>query len=60
MVESGYDYLEIFLDEVEVVMNRLLVEIFLLGIYLGKYFWGYVNCVVLCVIDNVLFCLLVY
>lgn len=38
MVESGYDYLEIFLDEVEVVMNRLLVEIFLLGIDLGKYF----------------------
>lgn len=38
MVESGYDYLEIFLDEVEVVMNWLLVEIFLLGIYLGKYF----------------------
>lgn len=38
MVESGYDYLEIFLDEVEVVMNWLLVEIFLLGIDLGKYF----------------------
>lgn len=43
MVESGYDYLEIFLDEVEVVMNRLLVEIFLLGIYSGKYFRGYAN-----------------
>lgn len=57
MVESGYDYLEIFLDEVEVVMNRLLVEIFLLGIDSGKYFRGYV---VLRVIDNVLFCLLVY
>lgn len=48
MVESGYDYLEIFLDEVEVVMNWLLVEIFLLGIDLGKYFWGYVNCSFMC------------